>query len=67
MISGVCLQSDLLIILGLVVLFIISFFLFIKRVFKNSAMRESESLKNGEALQIIIKQNEKIISLLEEK
>lgn len=30
-------------------------------------MRESESLKNGEALQIIIKQNEKIISLLEEK
>lgn len=57
----------LIIILGLVVLFFISFFHFIKRVLRNSAMRESESLKNGEALQIIIKQNEKIISLLEEK
>lgn len=57
----------LLIILGLVVLFFVSFFLFIVRVFKNSAMKERETLKNGEALQVIIKQNEKIITLLEEK
>lgn len=57
----------LIIVLGLVVLFFVSFFLFIKRVLRSSAVRESDSLKNGEELHIIIKQNEKIISLLEEK
>ncbi|MCM3757291.1 DNA mismatch repair protein MutT [Sporosarcina aquimarina] len=57
----------LFIVLGLVVLIFVSFYLNIKRILRNSAIRESDSLKNGEALQMIIKQNEKIISLLKEK
>lgn len=53
------------IVIGLIVLFFVSLFLFIKRTSRNSSIRKSETVKNGEKLDLIIEQNEKIISLLE--
>ena len=53
------------VVIGLIVLFFISFFLFIKRNSRNSAIRKNETVANGEKLDRIIEQNEKIISLLE--
>jgi len=53
------------VIIGLIVLFFISFFLFIKRNSRNSAIRKNETVANGEKLDRIMEQNEKIISLLE--
>lgn len=55
----------LIIVLGLGVLFFVSFFLFIKGLSKDSSIRRIESVKNGKKLDLIIEQNEKIISLLE--
>jgi len=53
------------IVVGLIVLFFVSFFLFISRVSRNSSVRKDETAANGEKLDLIIEQNEKIISLLE--
>lgn len=55
----------LIIVLGLGVLFFVSLFLFIKGISKDSSIKRMETVKNGEKLDLIIEQNEKIISLLE--
>lgn len=54
----------LLIVLGLITLFVISFTLFTRRLLTNSSARVNEDAKK---LDRLIEQNEKIISLLEEK
>lgn len=57
----------LLIVLGLIILFVISFTLFIRRLLTNSSARVNEANEDAKKLDRLIEQNEKIISLLEEK
>lgn len=55
----------IIIVIGLIVLFFVSLFLYISRSSRNSSVRKNETVKNEEKLNKIIEQNEKIISLLE--
>lgn len=52
---------------GLIILCMISFTLFIRRLLINSSIRNSGSNEIGKKLDTIIEQNNKIISLLEKK
>ena len=57
----------IIIVLGLIILFVISLTLFIRRLLINSSARSNESNELGKKLDILIEQNEKVISLLTEK
>ncbi|WP_274310393.1 DUF4083 family protein [Solibacillus daqui] len=52
---------------GLIILFFISFTLFIRRLLINSSVKSNNANKIGNKLDMLIEQNEKIISLLKEK
>ncbi|MCH7322613.1 DUF4083 domain-containing protein [Solibacillus sp. MA9] len=52
---------------GLIILFFISFTHFIKKLLINSSARTNNANEIGKKLDMLIEQNEKIISLLKEK
>lgn len=52
--------------LALIILFVISFFIFIKNTVKRSSYQQKSTQNVEETLQIIQKQNEEIIKLLKD-
>jgi len=58
---------NLLIVVGLIILFVLSFTLFIRKMLVNSTTRTYETNEIGEKFDIIIEQNKRIIELLEKK
>ncbi|MRH43259.1 DUF4083 domain-containing protein [Aquibacillus halophilus] len=57
----------LVIVVGLIFLFFISFTVFIRRLLTNSSIRSNEANEVGKKLDTLIEQNDVIISLLKEK
>ena len=55
------------IVFGLIILFVVSFFLFIRRIMMNATLRIKKLNEIGEKLDKIIEHNEQIITLLEKK
>ncbi|MCU9595686.1 DUF4083 domain-containing protein [Caldibacillus thermolactis] len=55
------------IVFGLIILFVVSFFLFIRRILINATLRIKKLNEIGEKLDKIIEHNEQIITLLEKK
>jgi Domain of unknown function (DUF4083) len=55
------------IVFGLIILFVVSFFLFIRRILINASLRIKKLNEIGEKLDKIIEHNEQIITLLEKK
>lgn len=55
------------IVIGLIILFVISLTLFIRRLLINALVRSKEYSEFEKKLDKIIEQNEKVISLLKEK
>jgi hypothetical protein len=53
--------------IGLIILFVVSFTLFIRKMLINSSLRNSGSNEIEKKLDMIIEQNNKLISLLEKK
>ncbi|MGE7023625.1 DUF4083 family protein [Solibacillus cecembensis] len=55
------------IVFGLILLFVFSFTLFIRMLLINSSARSNKSNKLEQKLDMLIEQNEKILSLLKER
>ncbi|MBM7609811.1 Na+-transporting NADH:ubiquinone oxidoreductase subunit NqrF [Lysinibacillus composti] len=56
-----------LLVFGLIILFVVSFTLFIRRVLINSTIKNNEANEVEKKLDKIIEQNNKLIALLEKK